>query len=41
MKMAQFLESVEGLLRQQSEIFTEKSSPLTQLDVRRTVQVLT
>jgi hypothetical protein len=38
MKMAQFLESVEGLLRQQSEIFTEKSSPLTQLDVRRTVR---
>ena len=38
MKMAQFIESMEGLLRQQSEIFTEKSPPLTPLDVRRTVR---
>jgi hypothetical protein len=38
MTMALFLESVEGLLRQQSEIFTEKSPPLTPLDVRRTVR---
>ena len=38
MTMAQFIESMEGLLRQQSEIFTEKSPPLTPLDVRRTVR---
>jgi MULE transposase domain len=38
MTIAQFLESVEGLLRQQSEIFTEKSPPLSPLDVRRTVR---
>jgi hypothetical protein len=38
MTMAQFLESVEGLLRQQSQIFTEKYPPLTPLDVRQTVR---
>jgi hypothetical protein len=38
MTMAQFLESVEGPLRQQSQIFTEKYPPLTPLDVRQTVR---
>jgi hypothetical protein len=38
MTMYQFLESVEGLLRQYSEIFTEEYHPLTPLDVRQTVR---
>jgi hypothetical protein len=38
MTMAQFLESVAGLFRQQSQIFTEKYPPLTPLDVRQTVR---
>jgi hypothetical protein len=38
MTMALFLESVEGLLRQQSQIFTEKYPPLTPLDVRQTLR---
>jgi hypothetical protein len=38
MTMAQFHESVEGLLRQQSQIFTEKYPPLTPLDVCQTVR---
>jgi hypothetical protein len=38
MKMAQFLESVEGLLRQQSQVYTEKYPPLTPLDVSQTAR---
>jgi hypothetical protein len=38
MTMTHFIEYMEDLLRQQSEIFTEKSPPLTPLDVRRTVR---
>jgi hypothetical protein len=38
MTMAPFLESFEGLIRQQSQIFTEKYPPLTPLDVRQTVR---
>jgi hypothetical protein len=36
--MAQLLESVAGLLRQQSQIVTGKYPPLTPLDVRQTVR---
>ena len=38
MTMPQFLESVHGLLRQRSQIFTEKYPPLTPLDVYQTVR---
>jgi hypothetical protein len=36
--MAQFLESVAGLLRQQSQMFTEKYPPPTPLDVCQTLR---
>jgi hypothetical protein len=37
MTMAQFLESIESLIRKPSEIFPEKCPSLTPLDVRQTV----
>jgi hypothetical protein len=39
MRMAKFLEYIEGLLRQQSQLFTEKYPSLTRLDLRQTVRV--
>jgi hypothetical protein len=38
MAIAQFLESVESLLRQQSQIVTKTYPPLTPVDVRQTVR---
>jgi hypothetical protein len=38
MTMAQYLEFVGGLLRQQSQIFTGKYPPITPLDDRQTVR---
>ena len=38
MTIVQFFEAVEGLLRQKSEIFTEKYPPLTLLEFRQTVR---